>query len=48
VHYDVLHIGGGNARRIIDPPDDVQIGSNQAGLTGGIRLWDNDVAQFDA
>jgi polyphosphate glucokinase len=48
VHYDVLHIGGGNASKITDPPDDVKIGSNQAGLTGGIRLWDSDEAEFAA
>jgi len=48
VHYDVLHVGGGNASKIADPPDDVKIGSNQAGLTGGIRLWDSDDAKLDA
>ena len=48
VHFDVLHIGGGNASKITDPPDDVKIGSNQAGLTGGIRLWDREDAKFDA
>jgi polyphosphate glucokinase len=46
VHYDLLHIGGGNASKFIDPPADVKIGSNQAGLTGGIRLWDLDSTQF--
>jgi polyphosphate glucokinase len=46
VHYDLLHIGGGNASKFIDPPADVKIGSNQAGLTGGIRLWDLGDAQF--
>jgi polyphosphate glucokinase len=45
VHYDLLHIGGGNASKLIDPPGDVKIGSNQAGLTGGIRLWDLDAAR---
>jgi polyphosphate glucokinase len=40
IHYDVLHIGGGNAPRLIDPPRDVRIGANTAGLTGGIRLWE--------
>ena len=40
VHYDILHIGGGNAPRLIDPPREVRIGANTAGLTGGIRLWD--------
>jgi polyphosphate glucokinase len=47
VHYDVLHIGGGNASKFIDPPTDVKIGSNQAGLTGGIRLWNLEVPNFD-
>lgn len=42
VNYDILHIGGGNAGKIIDPPQDVRIGRNQAGLTGGIRLWQSD------
>jgi polyphosphate glucokinase len=46
VHYDVLHIGGGNASKFIDPPTDVKIGSNQAGLTGGIRLWNLEVPKF--
>lgn len=41
VHYDILHIGGGNAPKLIKPPPDVRIGSNTAGLTGGIRLWDS-------
>ncbi len=39
--YDTLHIGGGNARHIrlaLDP--NIRIVSNDAGLTGGIRLWD--------
>ena len=38
VHYDVLHIGGGNAPRLIDPPRHVRIGANTAALTGGLRL----------
>ncbi len=46
VHYDVLHIGGGNASKIIDPPANVEIGSNQAGLTGGTKLWELDGARF--
>jgi polyphosphate glucokinase len=46
VHYDILHIGGGNAHKFIDPPDDVKIGRNEAGLTGGIRLWVMDSVQF--
>ncbi len=41
VNYDVLLIGGGNAKHIkFDLPPDVRLVSNQAGITGGIRLWD--------
>jgi polyphosphate glucokinase len=44
LNYDVLYIGGGNAASIVMPlPDNVSIASNDAGLTGGIRLWDNAV-----
>ena len=38
---DTLYIGGGNAKFIrLDLPAAVQIVSNEAGITGGIRLWD--------
>jgi polyphosphate glucokinase len=41
VMYDRLYIGGGNARRLrFDPREGVQIVPNQAGITGGVRLWD--------
>lgn len=41
VGYDTLYIGGGNARHIrFDLPHNVQIVSNTAGITGGVRLWD--------
>jgi polyphosphate glucokinase len=43
LHYDVLYLGGGNGVRVVDPPGGVRIASNQAGITGGIRLWDADV-----
>ena len=40
-NYDTLYIGGGNARHInFDLPRNVHIVSNEAGITGGIRLWD--------
>ena len=40
LNFDTLYIGGGNARKLkIELPADVQIVSNKAGLTGGIRLW---------
>lgn len=41
VNYDVLYIGGGNARLItLSLPDNVKIVPNKAGITGGVRLWD--------
>lgn len=40
-NFDRMYIGGGNAMKLkIDLPPDVRIVSNDAGLTGGIRLWD--------
>jgi polyphosphate glucokinase len=44
VQYDVLYIGGGNARQIrLDLPENVRIVPNEAGVTGGIKLWDKKV-----
>jgi polyphosphate glucokinase len=41
VNYDVLYIGGGNARHIkASLPSNVQLVANSAGITGGVRLWD--------
>lgn len=41
---DVLYVGGGNARHIArDLPANVEIVSNTAGITGGVRLWDADL-----
>jgi polyphosphate glucokinase len=41
ITYDMLYIGGGNARLIEPPlPANVKIVSNVAGITGGVRLWD--------
>ncbi len=41
---DVLYVGGGNARHIArDLPANVEIVSNAAGVTGGVRLWDRDL-----
>ncbi len=46
VNWDMLYIGGGDARLIeIDLPHDVRIVDNKAGITGGVRLWD---ARLDA
>jgi polyphosphate glucokinase len=43
LHYDLLYLGGGNAAKLaIELPDNVRITSNDAGITGGARLWDED------
>ena len=40
-NYDLLYIGGGNARHIAFAlASNIRIVSNDAGLTGGVRLWD--------
>ena len=42
VNFDTLYIGGGDAQSLsIDLPGDVRIVSNDAGITGGVRLWDS-------
>jgi polyphosphate glucokinase len=44
LNYDVLFLGGGNAAHVKDGlPKNVLIASNDAGITGGIRLWDDRV-----
>jgi polyphosphate glucokinase len=41
VGYDMLYLGGGNAKFVIPPlPALVRAISNSAGITGGVRLWD--------
>jgi polyphosphate glucokinase len=41
LNFDTLYVGGGNSSKIdLDLPGNVHIVSNQAGVTGGIRLWD--------
>jgi polyphosphate glucokinase len=45
VNFDKLYLGGGNARHLeIELPRDVEIVSNRAGITGGVRLWDAEEA----
>jgi polyphosphate glucokinase len=40
-NYDLLHLGGGNARNIKFPLEqNINIVPNEAGITGGVRLWD--------
>jgi polyphosphate glucokinase len=44
LNYDRLYLSGGNATHItFDLPDNVKIASNDAGITGGIHLWDQDL-----
>jgi polyphosphate glucokinase len=41
LHYDVLYVGGGNAR-LLKPeemPPNVRLVDNTAGILGGFRLW---------
>jgi len=38
-HFDMLHLGGGNADKVKKLPPNVVVGSNEAGLTGGVKLW---------
>lgn len=45
LHFDILYVGGGNSEKVINPPTKVLIASNEAGITGGIRLWDDDVSR---
>jgi polyphosphate glucokinase len=41
VTFDTLYIGGGNAKHVdLKLPKSVQIVSNEAGITGGVRVWD--------
>lgn len=45
-NYDLLHIGGGNARKLDPPfPDNVRIFDNVEGLAGGNSLWDDEYAR---
>ena len=42
VGFDRLYLGGGNARRIdFKLPRDVVVVDNDAGILGGVRLWDD-------
>ncbi|HEY6983237.1 ROK family protein [Reyranella sp.] len=47
LNYDTLYIGGGNAANVDKSklPDNVKIESNDRGITGGLRLWDDTVWQ---
>jgi polyphosphate glucokinase len=41
VGFDMLYIGGGNAKHVeVELAPNMQIVSNEAGIIGGVRLWD--------
>lgn len=41
---DLIHIGGGNAKKLKPPlPDNVRLFQNVHGLRGGVRLWSESV-----
>ncbi|MGH7210869.1 MAG: hypothetical protein ACREF1_05340, partial [Acetobacteraceae bacterium] len=41
VRYDALYLGGGNAKLLTAPlPERVHVIANEAGILGGVRLWD--------
>jgi polyphosphate glucokinase len=47
LNYDHLYLGGGNATRIdFELPPDVSVVSNEAGITGGVRLWEPRLDRF--
>jgi len=47
LNYDRLYLGGGNAPHIdFELPPNVTIVSNEAGITGGFRLWDSTMDRF--
>lgn len=40
VGYETLYIGGGNAKHVdLELPANIRLVSNEAGITGGVRLW---------
>jgi polyphosphate glucokinase len=43
VNYDWLYIGGGNATQLdFKPAKNIKVVSNEAGILGGIALWEGD------
>jgi polyphosphate glucokinase len=41
VGFDTMLIGGGNAKYVqVELPSNVHLVGNEAGITGGVRLWD--------
>lgn len=47
-HFDVLYLGGGNAKEAGPCGDDVVLVTNQAALVGGVAVWRDEAATFSA
>lgn len=46
LNFDMLYLGGGNAQHVrFELPPDVKLADNIAGLTGGVRLWEDGIWQ---
>lgn len=46
LNYDRLYLGGGNSNNLVGKlPDNVSIASNDMGIIGGVRLWDDAIWQ---
>ena len=46
VGFDTLHIGGGNAKQVdVQLAPNMRLVGNEAGITGGVRLWDRTLDQ---
>jgi polyphosphate glucokinase len=46
LNFDMLYLGGGNAECVkLDLPPDVKLADNSAGITGGVRLWEDGIWQ---
>jgi polyphosphate glucokinase len=44
LNYDLLYLGGGNSANLtFDLPPKVKLASNDKGITGGIRLWNDEI-----
>jgi polyphosphate glucokinase len=44
LNYDKLHVGGGNSRLLdFKLPKNVYIVSNDEGIIGGVKLWDDEI-----
>jgi polyphosphate glucokinase len=49
VGFDTLYIGGGNAKQVdVELAPNMRLIGNEAGITGGVRLWDDRLDQVFA